>query len=111
MTGAEVKKMIMDNGIRLWAVAEQLGVSDNYFSRRMRGTFDDSEVEKIKSAIEKNESEKEICIHKEELEEGQFTNSKIIQTKDSINLLETTKKGTNSTDQSKVTVIIQNDNP
>jgi len=36
MTGAEVKKMIMDNGIRLWAVAEQLGVSDNYFSRRMR---------------------------------------------------------------------------
>lgn len=52
MTGAEVKKMIMDKGIRLWAVAEQLGVSENYFSRRMRGTFDDSEVEKIKSAIE-----------------------------------------------------------
>jgi len=52
--------------------------------------------------IIKNESEKEIWIHKEELEEGQFTNSKIIQTKDSINLLETTKKGTNSTDQSKV---------
>ena len=52
MTGAEVKKMIMDNGIRLWAVAEQLGVSDNYFSRRMRGTFDDSEVEKTTSAIE-----------------------------------------------------------
>lgn len=53
MTGAEVKKMIMDAGIRLWAVAEQLGVSENYFSRRLRGTFDDQEVEKVKAAIEK----------------------------------------------------------
>lgn len=52
MTGAEVKSLIIDNGIKLWKVAEALGVEDYYFSRRLRKPFDEEEVSRVKAAIE-----------------------------------------------------------
>lgn len=51
MTGAEVKEMIVDAGIRVWAVAEQFGKSPSNFSIKLRGNFSDEEVEKVKAAI------------------------------------------------------------
>ena len=52
MTGSEVRELILSNGIRLWKVADVLGVTDNYFSRRLRKPFSESEVAKVKAAIE-----------------------------------------------------------
>ena len=47
MTGAEVKAMIKNNGVKLWEVAAALGVNDGNFSRRLRKPFSPEEVEHI----------------------------------------------------------------
>ncbi len=52
MTGAEVKALILSKGIRLWKVADALGVTDNYFSRRLRKPFSEEDVAKVNAAIE-----------------------------------------------------------
>lgn len=52
MTGAEVKKMIVDANVRVWAVAEQFNKTPSDFSIKLRGNFSDEEVEKVKAAIE-----------------------------------------------------------
>lgn len=51
MTGSEVRAMILDSGVRLWQVADGLGVTDNSFSRRLRKDFTEAEVDRIKSII------------------------------------------------------------
>lgn len=52
MKGSEVRAMIIGEGIRLWKVADALGITDNYLSRKLRYNFTDKEVERIKAAIE-----------------------------------------------------------
>lgn len=52
MTGAEVREMILAAGLRLWQVADRLGMSDNSFSRRLRFDFKESEVEQVKQIID-----------------------------------------------------------
>lgn len=51
MTGAEIRDMILDSGLRLWRVAEKLGMTDTTFSKRLRHDFSDEEAERIKNAI------------------------------------------------------------
>lgn len=51
MTGIETRKMILDSGLRLWMVAEKLGMTDTVFSKKLRHDFSDEEVKRIKNAI------------------------------------------------------------
>lgn len=51
MTGIEIKSVIKSSGLRLWQVAQALGMNDGNFSRRLRRPFNAAEVEKIKSII------------------------------------------------------------
>ena len=51
MTGKEIKSMILSSGLRLWQVAQALGLNDGNFSRRLRKPFNDSEVAQVKSII------------------------------------------------------------
>ena len=51
MTGAEVKQLIIDSGLKCWQVAELWGLNDGNFSRRLRKPFNEQECAKIKSII------------------------------------------------------------
>ena len=51
MTGAEVKQLIISNGLRLWQVADLWGQTDGNFSRRLRKPFNDDEVKRVKAII------------------------------------------------------------
>ena len=52
MSGAEIKKTILDNGLKLWQVAYALGITDGNFSRKLRKDFTESETEQIFAIIE-----------------------------------------------------------
>ncbi|CDF03201.1 putative uncharacterized protein [Ruminococcus sp. CAG:624] len=58
MTGTEIKSMIKASGLRLWQVAQALGINDGNFSRRLRRAFNEAEVEKIKSIINELNTQK-----------------------------------------------------
>lgn len=51
MNGQEVKAFIKGAGVKLWEVAEVLGMSDGNFSRRLRKPFGNEEVENIKCIV------------------------------------------------------------
>lgn len=51
MTGAEIKKLIQEAGVKLWQVAERWGCTDGNFSRRLRKPFNADEVERVKGII------------------------------------------------------------
>lgn len=53
MTGSEVRTLIKNSGVYSWQVADMLGIAESTFSRKMRYTFTDEEVARIKQAIEK----------------------------------------------------------
>lgn len=53
MTGQEVKFLIMESGLKLWQVADELGMNDSNFSRKLRKPFDEKAVEAVKAAIAK----------------------------------------------------------
>lgn len=59
MTGAEIKALIKDSGLKLWEVAEVWGLTDGNFSRRLRKPFNESECQKIKTIIADLLSKKE----------------------------------------------------
>lgn len=52
MTGQEVKILIMQNDVRCWEVADEMGISEATFWRRLRKTVSDEDLAKIKAAIE-----------------------------------------------------------
>ena len=45
--GDEIRKYIKDNGVLLWKVAEEYGVTDGNFSRRLRKRFSPREAQEI----------------------------------------------------------------
>lgn len=51
MSGAEIKAFIYENGLKLWQVADKIGMQDSNFSRRLRKPFSEQEVIKIKNAV------------------------------------------------------------
>ena len=58
MTGAEVKRLIVDSGVNAWQVAEAMGIYDSSLSRKFRKDFTDEEVQEVKAAISKILSER-----------------------------------------------------
>lgn len=51
MNGADVKKYILSENVKLWKVARILGINDGNFSRRLRKDFSDNEFNEIKEAV------------------------------------------------------------
>ncbi len=51
MSGAEIKAYILEQGVRLWQVAQKLNMNDGNFSRRLRKDFTDDEVKQIKTIV------------------------------------------------------------
>ena len=52
MTGAEIRKTIIDNGLKLWEVADRYGVSDTTFSKMLRKDFNEENTRKVLSVVE-----------------------------------------------------------
>lgn len=52
MQGAEVKQIILDNGLMLWQVAKAYGVADTTFSKYLRGEFNEADTQKILSIVQ-----------------------------------------------------------
>lgn len=51
-SGAEVKQEVIGSGVRLWQVAEKIGISEFTFSRKLRHDFTEDEHHKIVQAID-----------------------------------------------------------
>ena len=52
ISGAEIKKAILDAGLKLWQVADRFGCSDGNFSRKLRKDFSEADTEKILRIID-----------------------------------------------------------
>lgn len=59
-TGCEVKAFIHGQGVKLWQVADVLGLTDGNFSKRLRKTFSDAEFRNIEQIVQKLNAEKDI---------------------------------------------------
>lgn len=66
MGGAEVKRLILENGVRLWQVASKWGLTDGNFSRRLRKPFDEKEIERIKKIITDLKMEQQVLTMNEQ---------------------------------------------
>lgn len=53
MTNQEIRRAAESAGVRLWQIADALGISDSSFSRKLRKEFPQDEREKIISIIER----------------------------------------------------------
>lgn len=53
MTGAEVKALILNSGLKCWQVAYEWGISDGNFSRKLRRPFNENEVKRVQEIIDK----------------------------------------------------------
>ncbi len=51
MNGADVKKLILDSGVKLWQVAVRWGLTDSNFSRRLRRPFNEKDVKRVKDIV------------------------------------------------------------
>lgn len=54
----DLKRIIKNKNLKLWQVAEKLGLHDSNFSRMLRYKLNDEQLEKINNAIEALEKEK-----------------------------------------------------
>ena len=59
MEGCEIKEFIQRNGVKLWQVADLLGMTDSNFSRRLRKPFSNAEFKHIEKLVEKICAERE----------------------------------------------------
>ena len=59
MTGAEIKSIILDSGLKLWQVADRFGCTDGNFSRKLRHDFNEADTEKIKAIVKELKAEAE----------------------------------------------------
>lgn len=57
MNGQEVKALIKGSGLKCWQVAEEWGLCDGNFSRRLRKPFNADEVKRVHRIIDKLKSE------------------------------------------------------
>ena len=51
MNGADIKKLILDSGVKLWQVAARWGLTDSNFSRRLRRPFNEEDVNRVKGIV------------------------------------------------------------
>lgn len=53
LANIEIREAAKRNGVRLWQVAEGIGIADATFSRKLRRELPASERERVMSVIEK----------------------------------------------------------
>lgn len=53
MANEDIRKSAKENHVKLWKIAEELGINDGNFSRRLRCELPDTEKQKIFSIIQK----------------------------------------------------------
>lgn len=53
MKGAEIKAKVIAAGLKLYEVAEEIGITETSFSRKLRKDFNEKDTEKVLKAIEK----------------------------------------------------------
>lgn len=51
MRNSDIRQEIKSAGLRLWQIAEALGLQDSNFSRRLRHELSEAEKEKIREII------------------------------------------------------------
>mgnify|MGYP000906775049 CR=1 FL=1 len=51
MPNEQIKNEILGAGLRLWMIAEKMGLRDDAFSRKLRKEFTPEEKEKIRAII------------------------------------------------------------
>lgn len=59
MSGQEIKALILESGLKCWQVADELGIQDSNFSRKLRKPFDEKAVAAVKAAIAKLKAARE----------------------------------------------------
>lgn len=47
MKNEKIRKMAVEKGVRLWQIAEKLGINDGNFSRKLRTELSDAETARI----------------------------------------------------------------
>lgn len=52
MRGSDIRKMILNAGLRIWVVAKAYGVADTTFSRYLRSDFSDEDTERVIKIID-----------------------------------------------------------
>lgn len=51
MSGAEIRKTILNSGLKIWQVAKAYGVADTTFSKYLRGDFTKENADRILNII------------------------------------------------------------
>lgn len=51
MMNVEIRREAAGAGVKLWQIADKLGITDSYFSRKLRKEFTNEEKEKIRAII------------------------------------------------------------
>ena len=51
LANQDIKNEIRGAGLYLWQIADKLGITDSYFSRKLRKEFTNEEKEKIRAII------------------------------------------------------------
>ena len=59
MTGQEIKTLILESGLKCWQIADELGMNDSSFSRKLRKPFDEKDVVAVQTAIAKLKAARE----------------------------------------------------
>ncbi len=59
MTGKEIKNTIICSGLKLWQIADKLGISDCTFSKKLRYDFSEKDTQKVMDAIAELSAQKE----------------------------------------------------
>lgn len=59
MKNLDIRKEIEQGGLKLWQIADRLGITDGNFSRRLRKEFSEEEKIRIRAIINELASEEE----------------------------------------------------
>lgn len=52
MNNKDIRSVAMEKGVKLWQIAERYGVSDSWFSRKLRKELPEEEKKKIFAIID-----------------------------------------------------------
>ncbi len=51
MSNLDIKSEAMNAGVKLWQIADKLGITDSHFSRKLRKELSDEEKAEIRAII------------------------------------------------------------
>lgn len=60
MKNQDIRLEVAGNGLKLWQIAEVLGITDSSFSRKLRKEFPEEEKEKIRMIITQLKNQQKI---------------------------------------------------